>query len=338
MKYQININNVKIRGLNNLGRKSVNVNFYNENFNIKEVGDFLQKENKINIIASPSNNRRKKRIEDNYIHQIYINENKNLQNQLVIERKNVNNIQNDNYDNQISSSSQEKNEKIVNLKNINNNNNNNYTYYNQSNNNIIYNNSIGINNKKYSSTQLIDKSMLEKFLNEPSSFNPNYNNKNNNNNNIKQHKQINLKNQKVNHNKFNSISTSTNTKLSAINFLNYDSNIPQKKIIKTKKKMYIKNTPKDYDSGFGFNFIQLGLERKLTSQNTFLINNFQSERDIIQSRNDNNRISYSNNKNTNLIRSSSPSDYHKEFIDSEGNIVYRRNIKFNDILPSKKKK
>ena len=332
-----NINNVKIRGLNNLGRKSVNVNFYNENFNIKEVGDFLQKENKINIIASPSNNRRKKRIEDNYIHQIYINENKNLQNQLVIERKNVNNIQNDNYDNQISSSSQEKNEKIVNLKNINNNNNNNYTYYNQSNNNIIYNNSIGINNKKYSSTQLIDKSMLEKFLNEPSSFNPNYNNKNNNNNNIKQHKQINLKNQKVNHNKFNSISTSTNTKLSAINFLNYDSNIPQKKIIKTKKKMYIKNTPKDYDSGFGFNFIQLGLERKLTSQNTFLINNFQSERDIIQSRNDNNRISYSNNKNTNLIRSSSPSDYHKEFIDSEGNIVYRRNIKFNDILPSKKK-
>ena len=41
-----NINNVKIRGLNNPGRKSVNINFYNENFNIKEVGDFLQKENK----------------------------------------------------------------------------------------------------------------------------------------------------------------------------------------------------------------------------------------------------------------------------------------------------
>jgi hypothetical protein len=81
----------------------------------------------------------------------------------------------------------------------------------------------------------------------------------------------------------------------------------------------------------------LGLERKLTSQNTFL-NNFQSERNIIQSRNDTNRILYSNNKNSNLIRSSSPSDYHKEFIDSEGNIVYRRNIKFNDILPSKKKK
>ena len=63
--------------------------------------------------------------------------------------------------------------------------------------------------------------------------------------------------------------------------------------------------------------------------------NVLSEKDIRQNRN-NKKFQFNNNKQTLFIRTFSPKDYHKEIIDSYGNQVYKRNLKFNDILPSTK--
>ena len=341
-----------IRGkTTNPGRRSVNVNFYyNKNFDIKEVGDFVQKENKINILASPIKNRRKRGKKERSIPPLNIKENiNNNKNNIIynspkrhqsIEKRNIieksekksnrsSRKPTDNIQIQINQSSQEKKENleepIINLKSIP------VISKNDSNKSLI-------NKENNPSFQIEDNLIYEKLSNDGNEINNNYYNNNISNNNILNNKinqiNLNLKNNKIiEHNKYNSISINTNHK-SSVNNIFYPSeflNSP-KKIEHQKKKIYINNTPKDYDPNFNFNFIQLNFE-KIFPQNLTMSKNVLSEKDIRQNRN-NKKFQNNNNKQTIFLRTFSPKDYHKEIIDSYGNQVYKRNLKFNDILPS----
>ena len=341
-----------IRGkTTNPGRRSVNVNFYyNKNFDIKEVGDFVQKENKINILASPIKNRRKRGKKERSIPPLNIKENiNNNKNNIIynspkrhqsIEKRNIiersekksnrsSRKPTDNIQIQINQSSQEKKENleepIINLKSIP------VISKNDSNKSLI-------NKENNPSFQIEDNLIYERLSNDGNEINNNYYNNNISNNNILNNKinqiNLNLKNNKIiEHNKYNSISINTNHK-SSVNNIFYPSeflNSP-KKIEHQKKKIYINNTPKDYDPNFNFNFIQLNFE-KIFPQNLTMSKNVLSEKDIRQNRN-NKKFQTNNNKQTIFLRTFSPKDYHKEIIDSYGNQVYKRNLKFNDILPS----
>ncbi len=341
-----------IRGkTTNPGRRSVNVNFYyNKNFDIKEVGDFVQKENKINILASPIKNRRKRGKKERSIPPLNLKENiNNNKNNIIynspkrhqsIEKRNIiersekksnrsSRKPTDNIQIQINQSSQEKKENleepIINLKSIP------VISKNDSNKSLI-------NKENNPSFQNEDNLIYEKLSNDGNEINNNYYNNNISNNNILNNKinqiNLNLKNNKIiEHNKYNSISINTNHK-SSVNNIFYPSeflNSP-KKIEPQKKKIYINNTPKDYDPNFNFNFIQLNFE-KIFPQNLTMSKNVLSEKDIRQNRN-NKKFQTNNNKQTIFLRTFSPKDYHKEIIDSYGNQVYKRNLKFNDILPS----
>ncbi len=341
-----------IRGkTTNPGRRSVNVNFYyNKNFDIKEVGDFVQKENKINILASPIKNRRKRGKKERSIPPLNLKENiNNNKNNIIynspkrhqsIEKRNIieksekksnrsSRKPTDNIQIQINQSSQEKKENleepIINLKSIP------VISKNDSNKSLI-------NKENNPSFQIEDNLIYEKLSNDGNEINNNYYNNNISNNNILNNKinqiNLNLKNNKIiEHNKYNSISINTNHK-SSVNNIFYPSeflNSP-KKIEPQKTKIYINNTPKDYDPNFNFNFIQLNFE-KIFPQNLTMSKNVLSEKDIRQNRN-NKKFQTNNNKQTIFLRTFSPKDYHKEIIDSYGNQVYKRNLKFNDILPS----
>ena len=341
-----------IRGkTTNPGRRSVNVNFYyNKNFDIKEVGDFVQKENKINILASPIKNRRKRGKKERSIPPLNLKENiNNNKNNIIynspkrhqsIEKRNIieksekksnrsSRKPTDNIQIQINQSSQEKKENleepIINLKSIP------VISKNDSNKSLI-------NKENNPSFQIEDNLIYERLSNDGNEINNNYYNNNISNNNILNNKinqiNLNLKNNKIiEHNKYNSISINTNHK-SSVNNIFYPSeflNSP-KKIEHQKKKIYINNTPKDYDPNFNFNFIQLNFE-KIFPQNLTMSKNVLSEKDIRQNRN-NKKFQTNNNKQTIFLRTFSPKDYHKEIIDSYGNQVYKRNLKFNDILPS----
>ena len=341
-----------IRGkTTNPGRRSVNVNFYyNKNFDIKEVGDFVQKENKINILASPIKNRRKRGKKEISIPPLNIKENiNNNKNNIIynspkrhqsIEKRNIieksekksnrsSRKPTDNIQIQINQSSQEKKENleepIINLKSIP------VISKNGSNKSLI-------NNENNPSFQIEDNLIYERLSNDGNEINNNYYNNNISNNNILNNKinqiNLNLKNNKIiEHNKYNSISMNTNHKSSVNNIFNPSEflNSP-KKIEHQKKKIFINNTPKDYDPNFDFNFIQLNFEKNIP-QNLSMTKNVYSEKDIRQNRN-NKKFQNNNNKQTIFLRTFSPKDYHKEIIDSYGNQVYKRNLKFNDILPS----
>ena len=339
----------------NPGRRSVNVGFYyNNNFDIKEIG-FLQKENKINILASPIKNRKKKEKKEIIIPTINLNENSNnnknnnmfnspkrhksFDKRSIIEMKNQNIARNnktsskptENLQIQINQLSSEKKENldepIINLKSI--------PIISQNNSNQSL-----INNEKNPSVQIEDNLFLEKLIKDENELNDNFYNSNQNKNNILNNKinqiNLNLNNNKIiNHHKYNSISINTNKKLSSNNIFNpSDYLISPRKFEPKKKKIFINNTPKDYDPNFDFNFIQLNFEKNIP-QNLSMTKNVYSEKDIRQNRN-NKKFQFNNNKQTIFTRTFSPNDYHKEIIDSYGNQVYKRNLKFNDILPSTK--
>ena len=334
----------------NPGRRSVNVNFYyNNNFDIKEVGDFVQKENKINILASPIKNRRKKGKKEIIIPSINLNEksnnNNNKKNNMFnspkrhqsIEKRNIiersiektsnrnSRKQTENIQIQINQSSQDKkenlDEQIINLKSI--------PIISKTNSTKSL-----INNEINPSVQIEDNLIYEKLRNDEKELNHTYfhNTLDNKINQIN----LNLNNNKsIEHHKYNSISINTNKKLSINNIYNSSEFlISPKKNEHQKTKIYINNTPKDYDPNFNFNFIQLNLEKNIP-QNLSMSKNVLSEKDIRQNRN-NKKFQFNNNKQTLFIRTFSPKDYHKEIIDSDGNQVYKRNLKFNDILPSTK--
>ena len=343
---KFNRNNIRYKSINQ-GRRSVFQLKNNPNI-FKEIilEEKVEKENKIDITASPLQNRIKKKKENSSIQTKNKNENNNKKRISIVSRtqnekpalsqdKNLNvndkvlnpkkinrNLKNIDYNNseQDPSIQAEKSylEKYLTDSTAKNNyNNTNYNNNNYNNNN--YNNT-NYNNNNYNNTNYNNNNYNNNNYNNNNYNNNNYNN-NNYNNNYMNSKNM---NNTVYNSRFPSLNVDTNnrSKYSVNNI--YKQNNKTNSFI-TKKKIIINNTPKDYDPNFNFNFIQIGIDN--SNSQKLVLNNNDLNHDI---NNNYKAISYANNKNTNFARTFSPSDYHKEYVDNFGNTVYKRNIKFNN--------
>ena len=243
----------------------------------------------------------------------------------------------------------------------NNSNGNNVYFNNNDNNNKESINNIDKQNEKIDSlnkfsspTEKISKSKKDLFINSPSieekkieknsanikNEEETSRNKYNNNFNIYNQNTIPFKS-KIIHRPSNSVVLSTNNNIVNV-YQETNNNEPSFPYsVKNTKKIIINSRPKDYDPQFNFTIHQVEIDQRKNPQNLFIIKSIKSQKSINENDAKINNIKTKRRKSLNNLKFNktlSPQGFHKEIIDCEGTIVYKKNINFNEQFPPSKNK
>ena len=134
------------------------------------------------------------------------------------------------------------------------------------------------------------------------------------------------------HNKYNSFNT-VSPKFYLNNPINYVNN--EYNVLENKKQNLNNIRPKGYDPNFNFNLIELKIDNKCNPPGIFNNNLFKFE-------SCNRRINNRFNLNNSIINNFSKTflnNFYKDVIDcNSAKISPKKNINFNDVLPSQKNK